>query len=63
MLVAMFEGAGEILLFQTSGGEPIGTEEYFEEGGRDKEDYDLNLVEFPIMITAALKAEPDRVHR
>lgn len=64
MLVAMYEGADEVLVFAMRDGEAQGTEEYFKpEGDRDPEDYDLKLVELPLAITASLKTEPERVHQ
>ncbi len=61
MLVKMFEGVHEILLFRTNdAGEGIGEKPFFKD--RDRDDYNVSLVEFPIVIQAALKSEAEREH-
>lgn len=61
MMLAIYEGDGEVLVCAV---DSVGTPDvgdYFKEGeGRVKEDYDLRLVEPPILITSELKADPER---
>ncbi len=62
MIVKMFVGTDDILLFRVDdSGEGIGEDEYFE-SEEDRESYAVRMVEFPIRITASLEAEPNRVH-
>lgn len=62
MIVSVFEGEGEVLIFPTDGsGEAIGSYDYFEKGGRKREDYDIQLVELPLVISTRLCVDADRI--
>lgn len=62
-MLAVFEGEGEVLICKVdSDGNPI-TGDYFLEDtdSRDRCDYDLSLVETPILIThGSMRVEPER---
>ncbi len=62
-MLAIFEdGCGEVLICEVdTEGTPI-TEGYFKGDSREKNNYDLKLVEGPIMVTpGSLKTEPERI--
>ncbi len=61
-MLKIFEGTDEVLIFEVDeGGAGIGEEDFFEKGGRDREEYDVSLVELPIEITSRIRCEPNRV--
>ena len=63
MAMAVFQGRDEVIVCAVDDeGKPINVDQYFEEGtGRDREDYDLTLVEPPILIgNGDLRVEPER---
>ncbi len=64
-MLAVFEGGdNEVLICQVdSAGTPITGDYFTGKNGdeRDQEDYDLNLVEAPVLITnRELRVEPER---
>lgn len=62
MMLRVYEGDNDVLVFAVDGeGKSIGEEAYFEEGGRDRDDYDMILVEPPLAIMSRLRCEPERV--
>jgi len=67
MLVAVYEGANEVLVFAVdSEGNHIGREEYFDENERprcfSRDEYDITVGELPLEIRSNIKIGLDRVH-
>ena len=60
MLVSVFEGDGEVLIFANNDGQAIGSEEYFEQADRSRDDYDVKIMELPLAISTRCQVEPSR---
>ena len=53
---------GEVIVFPVVDGLPVGTKEYFfDNSGRDIEDYDIELVELPLVIRSTLRTRASKV--
>jgi len=65
MLVAVYEGGNDMMIFPVSrDGSHVGIEEYFgPKIGRDKDDYNITVGELPVLIKSSIKAELEREYR
>lgn len=63
-MLAVYRSSDEVLVFAASQGvvPPETLAEYFGFGNRDLDDYDLELVDPPLVITSRIRVDSARIH-
>ena len=58
MRVMVCTGLDEVLVFEVqANGEPKGYDDYFANGGRDKDDYDVSYGQLPLQVLSRLRVD------
>ena len=62
MKLAVYDNGSEVLVFEVKNGKHLKVNDYFGENNRDKDDYDVTIVEAPLEIRSDFRISADQYH-